>query len=53
VLEKYHWVEKYFERDFTKRLVLTKDKTIIHGDFLIDDKPKPEKMGLSLPSGNI
>lgn len=39
VLEKYKWVEKYFGREFTKRVILTKDKTLIHGDYLIDDKP--------------
>ncbi len=39
VLEKYQWVEKYFGKDFTKRIILSKDKTIIQGHFLIDDKP--------------
>ncbi len=39
VLEKYQWIEKYFGRDFTKRMILSKDKTIIRGHFLIDDKP--------------
>lgn len=40
VLEKYQWVEKHFGRDFTKRIILTKDKTMVRGDILIDDKPK-------------
>lgn len=39
VLEKYEWVERHLGREFTKRVILTKDKTIVHGDFLIDDKP--------------
>jgi len=39
VLEKYAWVEQHFGRDFIKRIVLTKDKTLIRGDILIDDKP--------------
>ncbi len=39
VLEKYQWIEKYFGRDFTKRMILSKDKTIIRGHFLIDDRP--------------
>lgn len=42
VLEKYQWVEKYLGRDFTKRIVLSKDKTIVRGRFLIDDKPVVE-----------
>jgi len=39
VLEKYLWVEKYLGRDFTKNIILTRDKTLIKGDFLIDDNP--------------
>ena len=39
VLEKYQWVEKHLRREFTKRIVLSKDKTIIRGRFLIDDEP--------------
>lgn len=40
VLEKYLWVERYFGRDFTNRIVFSKDKTIIRGRFLIDDRPE-------------
>lgn len=40
VLEKYAWVERYLGYKFTKKLILTRDKTIVHGDILIDDKPK-------------
>ena len=32
-------VEKHLGRDATNRLVLTKDKTLVHGNLLIDDKP--------------
>ncbi len=39
VLEKYQWVEEYLGRDFTKRMIFSKDKAIIRGHFLIDDKP--------------
>lgn len=39
VLEKYEWVERHLGRNFTQRIVLTKDKTIVAGDWLIDDKP--------------
>lgn len=40
VLEKFLWVEKHLGRDFTRRLILAKDKTLIAGDILVDDKPK-------------
>lgn len=39
VSEKYQWVEKHFGMDWTEKLILTKDKTLIKGDMLIDDKP--------------
>jgi len=39
VLEKYLWVEKHLGFEFTKQLILAKDKTFIIGDVLIDDKP--------------
>lgn len=40
VLEKYEWVEKTLGPDWVKRIILTKDKTLIKGDLLIDDKPE-------------
>lgn len=40
VLEKFEWVEKHLGRQFTKRIILTKDKTMVRGDLLIDDKPE-------------
>lgn len=39
VLEKYQWVEAYFGAPAIDRLILTRDKTLIRGDLLIDDKP--------------
>jgi 5'-nucleotidase len=42
VAEKYQWVEQNLGREATQRLILTRDKTLIHGDLLIDDKPKIE-----------
>jgi len=38
--EKYEWVERYLGPDMLKRLVITKDKTLVQADILIDDKPK-------------
>ncbi len=40
VFEKYEWVERHLGYDFTTRLILTRDKTLVHGDFLIDDRPE-------------
>ena len=37
--EKITWVEQHLGFDWTARVILTKDKTLIHGDILIDDKP--------------
>ncbi|XP_078135569.1 5'(3')-deoxyribonucleotidase, mitochondrial [Sander vitreus] len=37
--EKYAWVEKHLGHDFLERVILTRDKTVITGDLLIDDKP--------------
>ncbi|XP_076075042.1 5'(3')-deoxyribonucleotidase, cytosolic type-like [Mytilus galloprovincialis] len=36
--EKYEWVEKHLGPDWINRLILTRDKTMINGDILIDDK---------------
>ena len=47
VLEKYHWVSNNLGYEWTKKMILTKDKTLIFGDFLIDDKPK--HVGLQKP----
>jgi len=40
VLEKYLWVEKHLSRDFTKRIIIAPDKTLVRGGVLIDDKPE-------------
>lgn len=40
VLEKYEWVEKILGEDWVKRIILTKDKTLVKADYLIDDKPE-------------
>lgn len=39
VTEKFEWVEKNLGMDFVHRMILTKDKTLVAGKFLIDDKP--------------
>uniref|UniRef100_A0A4W4E2B2 5',3'-nucleotidase, mitochondrial n=1 Tax=Electrophorus electricus TaxID=8005 RepID=A0A4W4E2B2_ELEEL len=37
--EKYAWVEKHLGPDFLEQIILTRDKTVVTGDILIDDKP--------------
>lgn len=39
VLEKFEWVEEHLGFDFTKRIILMKDKTVAMGDYLVDDRP--------------
>lgn len=47
IIEKYRWVERYLGLDFTKRIILSHDKTLIRGHLLIDDKP--EIKGIIVP----
>lgn len=37
--EKAEWVEHYLGKEWLKKLIVSKDKTVIHGNYLIDDKP--------------
>lgn len=47
ILEKYHWISKNLGYEWTKRTIMTKDKTLIYGDILIDDRP--EHLGIKKP----
>ena len=40
VLEKYQWVELNLGKEWVNRLILTRDKTLVKGDILIDDRPR-------------
>jgi 5'-nucleotidase len=40
VKEKYEWIEEHLGFEWTKKIILTKDKTLVQGDILIDDKPE-------------
>lgn len=48
VLEKYHWVARNLGYEWTKRIIVAKDKTLIYADILIDDKP--QHSGLKTPT---
>lgn len=40
VIEKFQWVEDHLGPSWTNKLVISKDKTLVVGDLLIDDKPR-------------
>lgn len=37
--DKYDWVAEHLGKEWAVNLILTHDKTLVHGDVLIDDKP--------------
>jgi len=37
--EKLGWVRRHVGIEFVRRTSITADKTLVHGDFLLDDKP--------------
>ena len=37
---KISWIIKHFGEKWVERMILTRDKTLVYGDILIDDKPK-------------
>lgn len=39
VLEKFEWIEEHLGADWVGRLILTKNKALVCGDYLIDDNP--------------
>lgn len=39
VLEKYRWIDVHLGMEFVKSMIVTKDKTLVVGNYLIDDKP--------------
>lgn len=40
VAEKYAWVRRHLGEEFLSRIIITRDKTVIKGRLLIDDKPR-------------
>lgn len=39
VLEKFEWVDQHLGKEWVKKVVLTKDKTLVRADVLVDDNP--------------
>ncbi|XP_064605519.1 5'(3')-deoxyribonucleotidase, cytosolic type-like [Liolophura sinensis] len=40
VKEKFEWVEQHLGMEWVEKLIITRDKTMVQGHVLIDDKPK-------------
>jgi len=40
LLDKYEWLEEHFPFIHHRRIVFCGDKSIVHGDYMIDDKTK-------------
>lgn len=38
--DKLNWIKQHYGSDWASRVIITTDKTLIRGDFLIDDKPE-------------
>jgi len=39
---KAAWLAEHFGKGFDRRLIITPDKSLVRGDVLLDDAPKPE-----------
>jgi len=39
IFEKYAWIDAHLGKEWIEKIILTRDKTLIHGDYLIDDAP--------------
>lgn len=47
--EKKRWVSEHLGAYFVQRMLFVTDKTLVHGNYLIDDNPEPED-GLHQPT---
>lgn len=45
--EKYEWIDRHLGSHMVDRIILTRDKTLVIGDVLIDDKP--DIVGAAVP----
>ena len=46
--EKIEWIAEHFGDFYTRKMIITQDKTVVRGDFLIDDKHQVK--GSDVPS---
>lgn len=52
IAEKWEWVGENFGRWWMNNIIPTRDKTLVHGDILIDDNPEMIKGVLQRPHWN-
>lgn len=45
ISDKFQWVAEHLGADWAERVIITKDKTHVSGDILIDDKPEIKGTG--------
>jgi len=49
VAEKYAWVAEHLGEEFVRKMILTRDKSLVSGAILIDDRPNPAEHGAQEP----
>lgn len=50
--EKRLWIENHLSFDWTSKLIISPDKTLLMGDYLIDDNPWPGFQGEQILFGS-
>lgn len=48
--DKFNWIEARLGRDWSARLILATDKSLVDGDVLIDDRPGMAERGIQTPT---
>ncbi len=43
--DKALWIRQHLGKEWERRLIITPDKSMVHGSVLLDDAPKPEWFG--------
>lgn len=46
--DKINWIKIHFNSELARRVIITKDKTLVKGDYLIDDRPQVK--GIATPT---
>lgn len=41
--DRVHWIGRWFGEEWMKRVIFTHDKTLVRGDFLVDDSPSKSR----------
>lgn len=51
--EKAQWVEEHLGKEWLERLIITRDKTVVFGDILFDDKPNIKGLFAKVENGVV